>query len=1003
MFLKIVEMHIYGFGQLEDMVIKDLKEFQVFYGENEAGKSTLTAFIHAVLFGFPTKQQAELRYEPKQQAKYGGKLKVYHPDRGYAVIERVKGKAAGNVTVTLSDGTRGGEALLKELLSNIDKSIFQSIFSFSLHGLQNIHQMKKEDFGKFLFSAGTVGTERLALAENELQKELDGRFKPNGKKPVLNEKMHELHQMSAELKKAAQKNLEYEQLMLSRENFESELSDLEHSLSHFRQRESKLKEWQKLKPIVSEIKNIERELEGMNPNPFPLNGIGRLEKLLMLLNPKEAQIGSSKERLQQTHVDLQLLSPNSELLAHESDILATIEKLPIYEQLRIEEKQLEVKVSDLKERLSVMKEQLHLPITEQGILEINTNIFMKQQVEEIHLQQQKLTHMKQELDERFQEEKYELESIEEEINQCQQQLLPDETRAKLEAKFDEASNLKTAEAKLNLVKEKIVFLEQTQAHEKQREKEHKKQKQTQFSIIFFVILMFVFYGAYNQEWLFVGIGAVCGLVILLLSMIGNSRSPEKETDAQKALKELRNQEVMLQAKLEVFQNEKDTSLQDDLITDDRLKDNIKQLNIKLKYQNSQYEKVISKFESWEADSIKQEQHLLDISKQLSLPAYIASTHLLEGFQLIEQFKSLLREKHRINERLQSIKAEAGEIYSRTEQFALLYLPEISFDIQRSSFLLKRKLKEETEKQIQYKEKKVKYQELEAVIQQLNSEQKHLRHEISNLLEQAMAESEEEYYDLGRKSEKRERLLDKLDELKSQKNYSFLKAEDVLTLIPLEDVEAETLEVDAMMKSIQKKIPHVQSLCAEVKYEIQRLEEGGLYSDLLHTYKQKKYELEEEAKAWAAYCLAQEILARTVEKYKNERLPRMLTKAEDYLHYLTDGNYRRIHLKETGTGFLIEKENHIFFEANELSQATMEQVYVSLRLALVVTLYEKYRFPIMIDDSFVNFDHNRTAKVMELLRGLGENQVLFFTCHSHMLTFFDKSDILCLERGKVKVK
>ena len=82
---------------------------------------------------------------------------------------------------------------------------------------------------------------------------------------------------------------------------------------------------------------------------------------------------------------------------------------------------------------------------------------------------------------------------------------------------------------------------------------------------------------------------------------------------------------------------------------------------------------------------------------------------------------------------------------------------------------------------------------------------------------------------------------------------------------------------------------------------------------------------------------------------------MLNMAQKYLYFLTDGQYIRIIPKQEGSGFLIENRDHLLFEANELSQATTEQIYVSIRLALAVTIYEKFKFPIIIDDSFVNFD------------------------------------------------
>src|SRR3954463_7203090 len=106
--MRITEIYIYGYGKFEDVKFSNLHSQQVFYGENEAGKSTIMAFIHSILFGFPTKQQSELRYEPKHGTKYGGKLKIYHEHLGYAVIERVKGKAAGAVKIIMDNGRIGG-------------------------------------------------------------------------------------------------------------------------------------------------------------------------------------------------------------------------------------------------------------------------------------------------------------------------------------------------------------------------------------------------------------------------------------------------------------------------------------------------------------------------------------------------------------------------------------------------------------------------------------------------------------------------------------------------------------------------------------------------------------------------------------------------------------------------------------------------------------------------------------------------------------------------------
>lgn len=189
----IKELIIYGYGKFEQLSLK-LQSFQLIYGENEAGKSTIMSFIHSILFGFPLKQQTELRYEPKLNAKYGGQLVIETSKWGTVRIERVKGKAIGDVTVFLEDGTRGGDELLQEILNGMDKSTYQSIYSFNNHGLQNVHQLKGDELSQFLFSTSVIGTEKIMAVQNMLEKELDKRFKPYGSKPVLNVQLNQVEQ-----------------------------------------------------------------------------------------------------------------------------------------------------------------------------------------------------------------------------------------------------------------------------------------------------------------------------------------------------------------------------------------------------------------------------------------------------------------------------------------------------------------------------------------------------------------------------------------------------------------------------------------------------------------------------------------------------------------------------------------------------------------------------------------------------------------------------------------
>lgn len=80
-------LEIKGFGKLKDRSIELKKGLNVLYGGNEAGKSTLLAFINGMLYGLKSGRQAAgllpplKRYEPWDGGSYGGAL-LYGLDNG---------------------------------------------------------------------------------------------------------------------------------------------------------------------------------------------------------------------------------------------------------------------------------------------------------------------------------------------------------------------------------------------------------------------------------------------------------------------------------------------------------------------------------------------------------------------------------------------------------------------------------------------------------------------------------------------------------------------------------------------------------------------------------------------------------------------------------------------------------------------------------------------------------------------------------------------------------
>ena len=111
----------------------------------------------------------------------------------------------------------------------------------------------------------------------------------------------------------------------------------------------------------------------------------------------------------------------------------------------------------------------------------------------------------------------------------------------------------------------------------------------------------------------------------------------------------------------------------------------------------------------------------------------------------------------------------------------------------------------------------------------------------------------------------------------------------------------------------------------------------------------------------------------------------LQKAQKYFSELTGGKYHNINLDL----MQVQQENK-FKKWSELSRGTKEQLYFALRLGYAANYSidritqkpnGKPNLPLIADDTFVNFDEQRTYNALKCLVGFSKtNQVIFFTCH-----------------------
>ena len=96
--------------------------------------------------------------------------------------------------------------------------------------------------------------------------------------------------------------------------------------------------------------------------------------------------------------------------------------------------------------------------------------------------------------------------------------------------------------------------------------------------------------------------------------------------------------------------------------------------------------------------------------------------------------------------------------------------------------------------------------------------------------------------------------------------------------------------------------------------------------------------------------------------------------------ITGGRYRRVQVDENELGMRVwSSERGDWVDASELSQGTIDSLYLAARLGLVRQVTQDRRPPLIFDDPFLTFDRTRAQQALALLREMAtDHQVIYLT-------------------------
>jgi|GEM_PF-737369 uncharacterized protein YhaN len=207
----------------------------------------------------------------------------------------------------------------------------------------------------------------------------------------------------------------------------------------------------------------------------------------------------------------------------------------------------------------------------------------------------------------------------------------------------------------------------------------------------------------------------------------------------------------------------------------------------------------------------------------------------------------------------------------------------------------------------------------------------------------------------------------------------------------EQLEAEIDQLTAAFEQLQEALGGLT-----VKREM--LEQSQKQEELQQEREMLQAKARNLAVQWASLHICRWAIEQVSRKYEQERQPEVLRLASEYFTVITDQRYRRVYAPIGMQEIKIETASGDILSPSQLSQGTMEQLYLAIRFALAVQIaQERVEIPIFADDILVNFDRYRLANTIELMRRLSsQHQIILLTCHQRIANLFDRRHVRHLD-------
>lgn len=189
---------------------------------------------------------------------------------------------------------------------------------------------------------------------------------------------------------------------------------------------------------------------------------------------------------------------------------------------------------------------------------------------------------------------------------------------------------------------------------------------------------------------------------------------------------------------------------------------------------------------------------------------------------------------------------------------------------------------------------------------------------------------------------------------------------------------EASQLSRELSAVQRSCDMLSARISEIKGRIDAMGDPLVLGSELNNMESLYAALQSE---YDAIALAVDTLRAADADIQSRFSPELGKLAAHYMSVVTDGRYESVLINRDFSAKTKLSGDTVPRETEYLSVGTLDLMYLAVRLAVcTLALPENSACPLILDDTLVNLDAERTQQAMKLLREISkQRQVILFTC------------------------